>query len=125
MVLTSTKLGRSPVTKLFDAKAANVNSSSLTIQCQRYSDELGAVQLDLSAAPGAMTGGLTVEGRLRPDLPWAMIADPTTHTQLDATTFSASVLSQIATNIAIMPNMRFTWTAASAGSQTVTASLME
>lgn len=105
----ATKLGRSPVTKVFDAQDADSTGTSTAIECQRYSDELGAIQVEFSGTPPA-TGEIVIEGRLGNGLSWCKLADGTTsgfsHDAFDFSNYSASVLSLIATGITITPQMR-------------------
>jgi hypothetical protein len=101
----ATKLGRSPVTKVMDEVDATSDATSTAIHCQRYADEQGAVQVEFNQDPVG-TGEIIIEGRLGEGLSWGTIADSSTHSSLDVANFSASVLSIIAANITICPQMR-------------------
>lgn len=122
---TPTSLGRSPVTRLLDAADATTNPTSAEIHTQRYQDEMGAVQVTFNQDPVG-TGEVIIEGRLDPTLGWAVVADSSTHPELDISTYSSTVLSQIAVDVAVVPEIRARVSGSSiAAGTTVTVDFME
>lgn len=107
--MVTTKLGRSPITKLIDGAnispgGTETDATSGVIACQRYADEVGLVQVEFDRDPGG-TGEIVVEGRLNDGGPWGVIADASSRTELDIASYSASVLTMIA-KVTIVPQMR-------------------
>lgn len=80
-----------------------VDTLGASVFPQRIRDELGALQVTLNQDPGAPpVGFLTLEGRLRPDLPFrAMLNVDLADAELNAGSFT-----KVITGIDILPEMR-------------------
>jgi hypothetical protein len=94
-----TKLSRSPVTKVLDAADATVNAAGSVFDVQRYGGKFLAVQIEFNQDPNGgagFAGDIIIQGRFTPNAPWGVLADSSTHTELDYTSYSATVLTQIA-----------------------------
>lgn len=124
------------VWKMMTSVAAAPDVTSSEVRPQHTSDEKGVFEVSASADPGAgKNGGITLEGKLSPEAPWAIVATiPFSGTgSLNAAAAAGGegigAATVILEDVPIMPHMRVGMRANATGfnpnATNITAWLME